>query len=552
MIEYANETVIKLLKQYDMLAKSLTYIDDFTQKNDICNQMTLIIKEVVEVTNSIYEEKYKKAEKRAVYLMEDEKNRLLELINLINERKAYINNQLTSNQELTGMTFDIEPIMGEDLLESYKENVKIIDRYKNNLRLESSLKEEIKNLDITIKRANIKISNNKNINKQLEQRMIRLLTTALERLSLFELKDREKEIELAYTELGYSLEKAKENAKIARKECSEEIIQECDNILASTTLDYERYKEKKLKLKLIYIYKEPVNTYEELYKKREEINNILTNIQNSELYKTVGNELNKEFSTIKLEAQDAATLKSLIEESKLKSQKLKEITEENNSEKIQGLLATLLENERKHQEEEERKRKREEEERKRLERLEEQRKLEELAKKQKEIEAERNKEIEERTKQLLNEKKKPLLTQPIQKKEEPPKKKIDIAAQKKEKINKEVKKTIPQVETTRNVKKTEPTVKKNYLKEQDDFFERLNKNQKVVEQGIPVIKNNNVLKAKKVDNDQDKIFPEIPLNKQEEIFPDKPKKTHNDSFFDEDEFKDLSNYLEGKKKDTWF
>ena len=34
MIEYANDAVIKLLKQYDMLAKSLNFIHDGTQKTD--------------------------------------------------------------------------------------------------------------------------------------------------------------------------------------------------------------------------------------------------------------------------------------------------------------------------------------------------------------------------------------------------------------------------------------------------------------------------------------------------------------------------------------
>ena len=55
MIEYANDSVIKLLKQYDMFAKSLRYIVDVSEKNDICNQMTKIIREVLDITNSIYE-----------------------------------------------------------------------------------------------------------------------------------------------------------------------------------------------------------------------------------------------------------------------------------------------------------------------------------------------------------------------------------------------------------------------------------------------------------------------------------------------------------------
>ena len=60
MVEYANDLVIKLLKQYDMLAKSLNLIDDIEQQNELCHQMTKIIEEVVRITNSIYEKNLNK------------------------------------------------------------------------------------------------------------------------------------------------------------------------------------------------------------------------------------------------------------------------------------------------------------------------------------------------------------------------------------------------------------------------------------------------------------------------------------------------------------
>ena len=575
MIEYANEPVIKLLKQYDMLAKSLNYIDDITQKNDICSQMTKIISQVIEITNSIYENKYKRIATRAVYLMEDEKNRLLELINLINERRAYINNQIISNQELTSMTLEIPKILGEDKLEDHKRNVKIIDRYKNNIRMESILKEEIEKIDTVINKATEKINSNKNINRQLEDKMIRIVSSALEKLSLLELKDREKEIDLAYTELGYSLEKAKENAKIARRDCTEDIILECDNILASTTLDYERYKEKKLILRLIYLYNKPVTTYEELLRKREEINNILLNITNSELYSLIGNELNKEYSTIKLEAQDIATLKSLMEEKNNKKQQLREIIEENNSESLKGLLATLLENERKYQEKLEEEKKQKEKERLEREKIEEQKRLEERAKRQKEIEEERNKEIERRTKQLLDEKKNSLIMNQHHKESSDIKKRsIEYGGKKEQEVRKTAVRPTQQqqvtktktIEQRRMIERKNTSVpspqkvvhpekiipKKNgtQLTDKNDFFAKENKNQKVTNQGIPVIKNNNVITAKKVDNENEKIFPEIPIEKKKDIFPNISKREENDSFFNENEFNDLSNYVEENK--NWF
>ena len=310
MIEYANEFVIRLLKQYDMLSKSLNFITDLKQKRDICDQMTKLMESVLEQTRAIYEEKYNKVVKRSVYLMDEEKTRLLELINLINERRVYVNNQVTNNREITGISINGGSILGEECLDDYKEQVKIIEKYKNNIRMEGILKEELITLETNIKKANDKISNNKNLNKQLEEKMIRIVDDALNKLSLYELQDREKEIDLAYTELGYSLEKAKENAKIARRDYGEEIIVECDNMLEAVTLEYERYKEKKLILKLIYMFRQPVEKYSELLNKREEINNILMSITDSELYSMIGNELNKEYAAIKLEGQDIATLKS--------------------------------------------------------------------------------------------------------------------------------------------------------------------------------------------------------------------------------------------------
>ena len=189
MIEYANESVIKLLKQYDMLSKSLKYITSHEERRDISYQMTRIIQDVIEITNSSYEIKYLKAEKKTAYLMDEEKSRLLELINLINERRTYVNNQIINNRELTGINLETEMLLGEDKLEEYKEQVKVIDRYKNNIKLEEELKNEIKTLDINIKRANDKLKNNDKINKQLEEKMIRLLEKTFEQLSLFDLED---------------------------------------------------------------------------------------------------------------------------------------------------------------------------------------------------------------------------------------------------------------------------------------------------------------------------------------------------------------------------
>ena len=486
----------------------------------------------------------------SVYLIDDERNRLMELINLINERRVYVNNQISSNEELTGIRIDADRILGEDRLDEYKTNLKIIDKYKSNIKLEVTLKDEIKNLDITIKKANQKINSNKNLNRQLEDKMIKLVDGALNELSLYELKEREKEIDLAYTELGYSLEKAKENAKIARKDYSEEIVLECDNILASTTLDYERYKEKKLILKLIYLYRNPVSDYDELFRKREEMNTILCGIVDSELYSIIGNELNKQYSTIKLEAQDINTLKSLMEEKKLKMQSLENARQENDSASVKGLLSTLLLNEKKHQEKLDEERLKREEERRRIERIKEQKRIEEALKRQKELEEERNKEIEKRTKQLLDEKKNSLLSTS---KEE---KKTHIISNQSKKVFNSQNTNVISNQPKRFTKSHGADVKRVNNREEifkdinkNDFFAKNNERSKVVREGIPVVKDNRVVTAKK--STSDKIFPDIPIHKEEDIFPDKSSNVNHSSFFDENEFNDLSNYVDdGKKK--WF
>lgn len=557
MIEYANETVIKALRQYDMLFKSLKFISDVEQKNDVCLQMTRIIENVLNITNSIYEEKYNKIVNRSTYLMDEERNRLLELINLINERRAYVNNQIANNREVTGIDFEVSDILGEDRVDEYKEQVKIIEKYKNNIKLDGILKDEIANLDVSIKKAQDKISNNKILNRQLEDRMIKLLERSFNNLGLYELQEREKEIDLAYTELGYSLEKAKENAKLARKDCSEEIIVECDNMLASITLEYERYKEKKLILRLIDIYKRPCDDYDSLLAKREEINTILSAIVSSELYDAVGNELNKEYATIKLEQQDVMTLSSLIEEKDSKSEMISDINRENESEEFKAMLSNLLENEKKHQEKLALEKKRKEAELREKKRLEEKRMQEEIFKRQRLLEEERKKEIERRTKQLLDEKKNPILMTDKDETKKESSKRVDSSVSRSDSIKRNVVRNDNRVlksvnldvnRNNSNVNKNGDAINRQSSRISDDIFRGSEKKKE-----IPVIKgddfSNRVVDVKKVDTSED-IFPKVPLKKEENIFPKFPDK--NDSFFDDGEFEDLNKYMESDSDKSWF
>ena len=216
---------------------------------------------------------------------------------------------------------------------------------------------------------------------------------------------------------------------------------------------------------------------------------------------------------------------------------------ENSSDTVQGLLSSLLENEKKYQQKLEEEKKRKEKERIEREKLLEKKKLEEMAKKQKELEEERKKEIEMRTKQLLDEKKNSVLF-PKEEEKQPIKKVV---------------KTMPPKEEIKTEKKLFNNNSLNKINnnspiftENKDVFNKREHTKSVVNEGIPIVKNNSVISAKKQDKVDDTLFPSIPLDKKENIFPDNKDRTNN-SFFDEDEFKDLSNYLDqNKKKDSWF
>ena len=83
---------------------------------------------------------------------------------------------------------------------------------------------------------------------------------------------------------------------------------------------------------------------------------------------------------------------------------------------------------------------------------------------------------------------------------------------------------------------------------------------------IPVIKNNNLsnqrLESKKVETPKvtmpSKPFPnykdsQVKSDKSENLFPDIPmKEEQNDSFFDDDEIKDLNKFMESDDKKSWF
>ena len=121
---------------------------------------------------------------------------------------------------------------------------------------------------------------------------------------------------------------AKDNLKSARSLGDSSYIIECDSLLSEVTIEYSKYNEELNILKLINIYDKLTSSYEELLTKREKIDEIFKNIDESELYKRLYDELSKQYNTIKLEQRDIETYEKLKEERETMNKILYDIDEE--------------------------------------------------------------------------------------------------------------------------------------------------------------------------------------------------------------------------------
>lgn len=498
MLEYTSRQITQLIRQYEMFLKSLNILTSNLDKEKIFIQMNKIEEKILEETNSIYEEEYMLLLGSNTYLVKEEKERLLCLIKLIEDRIQYVKDSRSKHKEITGYNVDYPMVLGEDKLGEFKRNVKIIDKFNENKKKENQLSLEINELDAKISEAIKKIKNNKSLNTTLEKKMINLLTKVFDKLELYKLTEKKDEIEKEYNELEFSLTKAKENVKKAKINGKEDIIIECDSLLSSITLEYEKVKEKKYILQLMEVYDNVISDYEQLLTKREEINDILNEISSSYLYSVIGEELTKQYNTIKIEKQDMNTYETLVNERDSKYTELEKVTEENNSKEFRKVLDELLINEKKKQEEmlQEQRKKEYEERQRRL--IEEKRLEDERRKRQQLIIEERKKEQESRTKQLLEQQRKTVI--------------IPKSPEKEETVNK-----VSYNSLTSNIPKDET-----------DYSMSINS---VLEaDSIPIIKNNKLTpekigidKAVKVEEkfeeldlfpEQDNIFPTLKENKE--------------------------------------
>lgn len=400
MTNYNNGNVVQYLRQYEMFSNSLNLVKNREEKDMIIKQLTKLEYKILEATNESYEEEYYTLANKECGLLDEEKKRVTMLIDLINQRLSYVEKRCNDHYQLTGDTLDAPDVLGANTLDNLEARVKIIDKYTKNIKLESELKEEVKNLSNKITLASQKIDINKSLNIELESKFKTLIANALEKNGLYDLLEAKDEIEYAYYETEKSLTLAELNLESA-KTSPLNVINDCEEILQEVKDDYVKYRDKLSLLRLMELFNKDVDTYDELLRKRKDINDLFKYIKNSDFVNMVIDTVSTQYNTILMERQDINTYDDLRLEKERKLEALEEIEAENNSDEFQNVLKVLIENERKKQEKilEEKRRIEEEEKKKRLEI--EKRKQEEILKRQKIIEEARKKEIEKRTRQLL-------------------------------------------------------------------------------------------------------------------------------------------------------
>lgn len=354
-MNYTNREVVKRLKQYDMFLNSLKLTTDEVQKERICDQLDKIEKQILLDTNVEYEEEYNRVVNEESRFLDEEKSKLRKLISIITNRRNYLNERKKKHKDVTGSLVELTTFLGEDKLTMYKNNLKIIEKYEENKIITDNIIHDMKDLDVRISSASRNVKANARLNDMLENKMISLIERALEKLELFDLTNKKDELYKKYDSLKYAMDMAADNLSSAKEIKDEEMVLDCNEMLNEITKEFEEYNKQINILKLIDIYENPVNGYEELLEKREKIDSILKNIEGTSLYDEINEELCKEYNTIKLEKQDLDNYDNLKDERETKNKKLSLIEEENNSQEFKDVLERLIKNEKNYRDEQVRK-----------------------------------------------------------------------------------------------------------------------------------------------------------------------------------------------------
>ena len=395
-MNYTNREVVKRIKQYDMFLSSLGLAKDENTRERICDQLDKIEKQILLETNTEYEEAYMRILNEEEASFEEEKNRLRSLINIIEERRKYLEERKKEHKKITGSTVELTSFLGENELSTFKRRLEIIETYERNKDEQEKIMSEMKALDVKISEASRNVKANTRLDDILENKMIELVSNSIEEHNLNSLITQKANIEEKHKVLEYALDMARENLKNAKELNDTFMIIECDNILSEITIDYTKYHEKLYTIELMEIYDEKCEDYNALFTKRDKMNNYLKEMTDSELYKDVNEELSKEYNTIKLQKQDLDTYESLKNERLAKRDRMTALEEQNNSKEFKTVLDELIKMEAKAREEKQKLAKKKEYEEKQERLLEEQKLEASRIRRQKLIEEAKMKEQQER------------------------------------------------------------------------------------------------------------------------------------------------------------
>ena len=543
MANYNSGNVVQYLRQYEMFSNSLNLVKSREEKDMIIKQLTKLEYKIIEATNETYEEEYYALANRECGLLDEEKKRVTMLIDLINQRLSYIEKRCNDHYQLTGETLNVQDIVGANTLDTLESRVRIIDKYTKNIKLQEELKEEVKNLSSKISLASKRIDINKSLNIELESKFKELLTDAFEKNGLYDLLDAKDEIEFAYYETEKSLTLAELNLEAA-KTSPLNVLNDCETILEEVKDDYIKYKDKLSLLRLMEVFNRDVDSYDELLKKRKEVNDLFKYIKNKDFVNMVIDTVSKQYNTILMEQQDINTLEDLTIEKERKLEALSEIDEENNSEEFQGVLRVLIENEKKRQERilEEKKKLEEEERKKKLEI--EKRRQEEILKRQKIIEEARKKEMEKRTRIMLEQQQNSVLQAGKKKdfsfetiKASTKNNEIEKPLEEENKLELRMDRKIDKPVVEETVKeKEEPVILKDKIEIEKELFDEFKNQDKTVKpKNIDELLNNKVLE----EHDEpvrEKKLPDISIDEYMKNFDAKKIEDNNEFFGSNDVF----------------
>lgn len=543
MANYNSGNVVQYLRQYEMFSNSLNLVKGREEKDMIIKQLTKLEYKIIEATNETYEEEYYALANRECGLLDEEKKRVTMLIDLINQRLSYIEKRCNDHYQLTGETLNVQDIVGANTLDTLESRVRIIDKYTKNIKLQEELKEEVKNLSSKISLASKRIDINKSLNIELESKFKELLTDAFEKNGLYDLLDAKDEIEFAYYETEKSLTLAELNLEAA-KTSPLNVLNDCETILEEVKDDYIKYKDKLSLLRLMEVFNRDVDSYDELLKKRKEVNDLFKYIKNKDFVNMVIDTVSKQYNTILMEQQDINTLEDLTIEKERKLEALSEIDEENTSEEFQGVLRVLIENEKKRQERilEEKKKIEEEERKKKLEI--EKRRQEEILKRQKIIEEARKKEMEKRTRIMLEQQQNSVLQAGKKKdfsfetiKASTKNNEIEKPLEEENKLELRMDRKIDKPVVEETVKeKEEPVILKDKIEIEKELFDEFKNQDKTVKpKNIDELLNNKVLE----EHDEpvrEKKLPDISIDEYMKNFDAKKIEDNNEFFGSNDVF----------------